>query len=145
MLQPTKPPSLNGRSSAAQFLEEHDVLTKEVASLTAHNSSLISQNTGLLAEVTMLRDELERSDRDRVKLQGFAASLATRLSVIQETISVALTDAAAYKIKPEEKQQAVPKVEERPVPPLEPADARYYIVPEVASGVSRLPTNTLMT
>ena len=99
----TRIPKLDGRSSAAQFLEEHDVLTRESASLTEHNSSLISQNSALLSEVTMLREELERSERDRVRLQGFAASLTTRLSVIQETISVAMSESATFSIRPDAK------------------------------------------
>ena len=121
----TKLPPLDGRSTAAQFLEEHDHLNKEVMSLTDHNNSLIAQNTALLSEVTMLRDELARSDKDRTRIQGFAASLTTRMTVIQETIATAVREAAAYKIAPEEEQQE-----------------KESGIAEVRDLISRLPTNS---
>ena len=123
----TKVPPLEGRSSATQFLEEHDHLTKEVMLLTDHNNSLIAQNTALLSEVTMLREELARSDKDRTRIQGFAAALATRLAVVQETITVALREAAAHKIQPEEDHQT-----------------QESEIAEVRNLVSRLPANSLM-
>lgn len=138
ILPRTKPPQLDGRSKAAEFLDEHDRLTQEVMLLTDHNTSLVTQNTSLLAEVAMLREELERSDRDRTRLQGFAAALATRLSVIQETISVALNEAAAHKIQPEQKPQE--KTEYKPAEIV--AEARDTA--EVRDIVSRLPPNQFM-
>ena len=138
----TRPPQLDGRSTAAQFLEEHDFLTQEVATLREHNASLMAQNAALLSETNMLREELARSDKDRTTLQGFAAGLATRLSVIQETISTALRDAAAYKIQPEQKQPAQEKT--TVAEPSEPVSLVEVETAEVRSILSRLPPNSLM-
>jgi len=138
MLQKTKLPELDGRSTAAQFIEEHDYLLREVKTLTDHNASLLAQNSGLLSENTMLREELGRTDKDRVRIQGFAAGLATRLAVIQETISVALQEAAAHKIQPEEKNQ-IGTIALVNAPQDEPRAAA-----EVRDIISRLPPNSFM-
>ncbi len=149
MLQRTSIPQLDSRSSAAQFLAEHDHLTNENAKLTEHNASLLAQNAALLSENNMLRDELARSDKDRVTLQGFAAGLATRLAVIQETISVALADAAAYKIKPEEKkvEETIPQARfyVAVAPETKTETASPIVMQESTSASSRLPLNSLMT
>ena len=140
----TRPPQLDGRSTATQFLEEHDFLTQEVATLREHNASLMAQNAALLSETNMLREELARSDKDRTSLQGFAAGLATRLSVIQETIAIALRDAAAYRIKPEQKQEA----QETAAPEVDESTKATNIIErdtaEVRGILSRLPPNSLM-
>ena len=129
MFQRTKPPQIDGRSTAAQFLDEHDHLVSEVMLLTDHNTSLLAQNAALLSEVNMLREELDRSDHDRVRIQGFAAGLAARLSVIQETISVALREAASHKIKPEK------TIQQQKTEDIETAEIRDL--------VARLPNNVL--
>jgi len=140
----TRPPQLDGRSTAAQFLEEHDFLTQEVATLREHNASLMAQNAALLSETNMLREELGRSDKDRTTLQGFAAGLATRLSVIQETIATALRDAAAYKIKPEQKQEVQETVAPEAPEPMLATRIVERDAAEVRSILSRLPPNSLM-
>lgn len=129
------------RNTAAQFLEEHDILTAEVDRLREDNASLRMQNTSLLAEVQMLREELARADKDRTRLQGFASNLVARLDVIQETISTAVKDAATLSIQPtreEVKRQAQEDTKKE-------AETVREIVTRLptadGAGVNRLPKN----
>lgn len=94
------------KSSAQRFLEEHDLLKSETAKLRGDNLSLTTQNTSLLSEVNMLREELERTDQARIKIQGFASQLMARLTVISETIAGAVVAANAFRVVPEEPPEA---------------------------------------
>lgn len=128
-------PQLDSRSSAAQFLEEHDILMNEVAGLKEQNCSLNTACASLLAEVAMLREELERTDRARIRLQGFAANLTARLSVINETIAIAIKEAAAHHVDP----IPVPMPEPLPVT----AENQEAEAVEVLNVIERLPRNVL--
>lgn len=122
-------PQIDPRNTAAMFLQEHDILLGRVADLESRETSLLTQNASLLAEVNMLREELERTDKARIRLQGFSANLTARLDVIQETVAVAMREAAAHGVQP-----AAPKL----TPERDKAEAE-----EVQDLVARLPQSIL--
>lgn len=118
------------RSSAQKFLEDYDVLTRDNMVLRDENTTLKTENRSLLAEVSMLREELGRSDRRFIQLQGFAVNLTTRLGVIKETIDVAMNESATQKLD----ATTVTTVE-----------ARDHVIKETAEVreiISRLPANS---
>ena len=85
-------PFLNDRSSAQQFMEEHDRIRTELTLMKEDNARLRAENCNFLSEVQMLREELERTDKDKTRLQGFSAALVTRLTIIRETINAAVDE-----------------------------------------------------
>jgi chromosome segregation ATPase len=90
------------RSTAAQFMEEHDYLQRQVVLIEDENKSLKQDVHNLTAEVQMLRDEIERADSERLRLQAFSVGIATRLTVIKETIDGAMREAALHRIEPKQ-------------------------------------------
>jgi len=121
----TPVPALDGRSSAAQFLEDHERLTLQVKELEEHNTSLRTQCASLAAEVNMLREELDRTDKARIQIQGFASGMMTRLEVINTTIQTAIREASSHKIK-------------EPTPVEKPEDTKSML-----SMIAKLPANSL--
>jgi hypothetical protein len=93
------PPMVDERTAAQKFMDDYDILVTENKTVANDNASLRVENASLLSEVQMLREELARIDHDRTRLQGFAANLSTRLAVIQDTISVAIREAALHKVE----------------------------------------------
>ena len=93
------PPAVDERTAAQRFMDDYDLLVTENKTVANDNSSLRVENASLVSEVQMLREELARTDRDRTRLQGFAANLSTRLAVIQDTIAVAIREAALQKVE----------------------------------------------
>lgn len=116
------------RTSAQRFLDDYDVLTRDNMVLRDENTTLRTENTSLLSEVQMLREELGRMEKRFAHVQGFAVNLTTRLSVIQDTIAVAMKDATAFKIEAVTKEV--------------PEQAKKEVA-EVRDIISRLPSNSL--
>jgi len=96
-----KLPQLDAKSTAAQFLEDHELLTLHCSKLEAEIISLHTQNGSLVAEVGMLREMLQLETEQRVRHQGLAQSLTTRLAIIQRTITDAVTEATNHNIEPQ--------------------------------------------
>lgn len=132
-------PQVDSRGAAVQFLEEHETLLHELADMKEQNVSLRTANASLLAEVKMLREELGRTDRARIRLQGFCASLTARLDVIQETVAVAMKEAVAHQVEPALAPAAAPA----PQSLLEMTEAHYRPIVTLTGSVAAtgLPPN----
>ncbi len=67
--------------------------------ITAKNQELMVQNMNLVSEVSMLREMLERSDTDRIRLQAVSSTLLGRLLAINAVIGDAVKAANHHGIE----------------------------------------------
>ena len=140
----------DARSSAQQFLEEHELLQKELAHVKQDNVNLSTDNANLLSEVNMLRAELALADKDRMRLQGYAIGLKTRMDVIVETIGVAARQAAEFKLEtPPDRPAFLRDLASEPELPLarqptpEEAKLATAVSNVIQASITGLPSNKL--
>lgn len=125
---PTQPPAI--RDQLAEAFENYKRMAAEVEKYKTLTMDLRVENGSLVAEVTMLRDALERSDADRIRLQAIASTFVGGVrslnAVAADLYKLAIKNGleAAESIEPEKKadlDQAgteAREIIERVVPPV---------------------------
>lgn len=104
---PTQPPQI--RDQLAEAFENYKRMAAEVEKYKVLTMDLRVENGSLVAEVTMLREALERSDADRIRLQAIASTFVGGVrslnAVAADLYKLAIKNGleAADAIKPEEK------------------------------------------
>jgi hypothetical protein len=125
---PTQPPAI--RDQLAEAFENYKRMAAEVEKYKTLTMDLRVENGSLVAEVTMLREALERSDADRIRLQAVSSTLMGQLrsinAVIADSVKLAIKHGleAVDEAKPEEKAELdqagteAREIIERVVPPV---------------------------
>ena len=156
--------AMTERNPLQRALDDYHLMERELARANEQAGDMAANNQALVVEVNMLREELQRTDEDRLRLQAVAATLLGRLLAINDCIAGAVrasvtagVEATAEKpaaaAKPEEDlEQAAAEVQGilqrvTPQPPPEPPAVRTAppVAPQTAgAGIpavdwSRLP------
>lgn len=98
-------------SELERALNNYRQMESDVARLQAEKTELLVSNRSLQAEVNMLREALERSDTDRIRLQSVASTFMGGIRALNATtldlVNLAIKNGveAATAAKPEEKAQ----------------------------------------
>jgi hypothetical protein len=106
---PTQPPAI--RDQLAEAFENYKRMAAEVEKYKTLTMDLRVENGSLVAEVTMLREALERSDADRIRLQAIASTFVGGVrslnAVAADLYRLAIKNGieAADSAKPEEKAE----------------------------------------
>lgn len=88
-----------GRSSAIEFIEEHDQIKRELMLARDQNSELFRINVDLANENHLLREQLQACEDRVVLLQGFSRTIITRFDVIRESVNALENEARGQGIK----------------------------------------------
>ena len=105
---------LNGHAEFARVVaDNYTEMESQLNDCMDANRQLAVDNSSLVAEVTMLRDALARSDRDRLRQTAIASTLTGQLLAINAVIGDAVRMAAKNGIE----------AEQAPVEAAEPAHA----------------------
>ncbi len=99
MNRQTKIPVDIGRSSAIEFIEEHDQIKRDLVLARDENRDLYRINVDLANENHLLRERLNASEERVVLLQGFSRTIITRFDVIKESVNALETEAREHGIK----------------------------------------------
>lgn len=111
-------------------LNDYHMMEAELTKAQVELQAAMIQSRGLVAEVEMLREALERSDGDRIRLQAISSTLLGRLLAINDCIAGAVKASirdgieAAHEAKPDpELERAASEVQSilQRVVPMEPA------------------------
>lgn len=78
------------RDEFREAFENYQNMKDEVARLTQENLNLRIENGSLVAENGILREQCERSDSDRVRLQAVSSTLTGQLLAINAVIADAM-------------------------------------------------------
>lgn len=89
-LRPGTPLPVAEPNPLRRALDDYHHMEDEVIRTRADSVGLRTQNQSLIAEVGMLREALERSDNDRVRLQAVSSTLLGRLLAINDVIGGAV-------------------------------------------------------
>lgn len=85
--------AMNGSSEPnplQKALDDYHLMETELAAARQQVREVTVDNHTLLAEVNMLREELQRADADRLRLQAISSTLLGRLLAINDTIGGAV-------------------------------------------------------
>lgn len=81
----------NGEISLVQrAVENYNEMERERDAAISIAKQLQLQSANLLSEVNMLREQLSRSENDRIRLQAFSSGIMGRLLAINDTIAGAV-------------------------------------------------------
>lgn len=79
-----------GPNPLQRALDDYHAMEAELTRAQVELQSVMVQNRGLVSEVEMLREALERSDSDRIRLQAISSTLLGRLLAINDCIAGAV-------------------------------------------------------
>jgi hypothetical protein len=99
-------------------LENYQQMTYDLADARQYAHDTRIENHSLRAEITMLREMIDRADSDRIRLQAISSTLLGRLLSIQSTIEDAVRDSIHNGIQAE--QEATPEPAPEPTGITEP-------------------------
>ena len=71
-------------------MDDYLLMERELAQTKEHARDLTANNQALVVEVNMLREELQRTDEDRLRLQAVSSTLLGRLLAINDCIAGAV-------------------------------------------------------
>ena len=131
-------------SPLEKAFEDYQHMEAELAEVREKNQQLMISNASLLSEVHMLREELERADIDRVRLQSVSSTLLGRLLSINDTIAGAVKDSIRHGIEATEAAQSAKSAESTEMAPSPIASPRApQALPEVNwPGDNKKPNGT---
>lgn len=84
------PTPQDGTNPLQKALNDYQRMETELDRIREINRDLSAANMALVAEVSMLREELERADGDRIRLQAVSSTLLGRLLAINDCIAGAV-------------------------------------------------------
>lgn len=84
------PTPQDGTNPLQKALNDYQRMETELDRVRESNRDLSAANMALVAEVSMLREELERADSDRIRLQAVSSTLLGRLLAINDCIAGAV-------------------------------------------------------
>lgn len=103
---------MTNRNPLEVAYQNYHLMEQELTANRNKIQELLVTNMSLLSEVSMLREALERSDSDRIRLQAISSTLLGRLLAINDCIGGAVKASIRDGIEAAQQADADPELEQ---------------------------------